>query len=218
MSPNETIASNSGRYQLIYQSDGNLVLYDAGIALWSTYTNGRTPGVVEMQSDGNLVLYDGSGAPVWASGTAGYDGALLAVQNDGNVVIYSEGVAVWATHTVQGTSPGACPSAGVALFAGDALVSPNGRYSLDYQVDGNLVVYEDRRRALWSSVTAGTSAGRAVMQGDGNLVVYDAGSRVVFASGTGGHPGAQLVMQDDGNLVIYAVNGAPIWATYTVRR
>ncbi|MBW8862886.1 MAG: DUF11 domain-containing protein [Acidobacteria bacterium] len=218
LSPNETIASNSGRYQFVYQSDGNLVLYDEGIALWSTDTNGITPGAVYMQGDGNLVLYDGSGAPVWASGTAGDDGAFLAVQDDGNVVIYRDGVAVWATNTVQKTSPRGCSSNSLTLLPGEALVSQDGHFALVYQGDGNLVVYEICVRALWASGTAGSSAGQAVMQGDGNLVVYDAASRVVFASRTSSHPGARLVMQNDGNLVISAANGIPIWSTQTSRR
>jgi hypothetical protein len=202
----------------VYQSDGNLVLYDEGIALWSTETNGTTPGAVYMQGDGNLVLYDGFGAPVWASGTAGDDGGFLAVQDDGNVVIYRDGVAVWATDTVQKTSPRGCSSSSLTLLPGGFLASQDGHFSLVYQADGNLVVYEVGVRALWASGTAGSSAGQAVMQGDGNLVVYDAAWRIVFASRTSSHPGAQLIMQNDGNLVISAANGIPIWSTQTSRR
>lgn len=98
----ESVWSSDGRYQIRYQSDGNLVLYRAnGSALWATYTFGA-PGAVRMQGDGNFVVYDDSGTPLWSSNTDGNPGAFLKVQNDGNVVIYrADGVALWSTGTVQ---------------------------------------------------------------------------------------------------------------------
>lgn len=104
LAPNEHINSQSGRFQLILQDDGNLVLYDlpSGSALWASGTNGQSVATCIMQTDGNLVLYSPSGAAVWASNTYGNSGAYLVVQNDGNVVIYTpSGAAVWATNTVQ---------------------------------------------------------------------------------------------------------------------
>ena len=216
--PNGAIASPSGRYLLRYQFDGNVVLYDQGVALWASGTADSTLGVLLMQLDGNLVMFDGSGAAVWASGTVGYPGASLLVQDDGNAVIYADGVAVWATKTVQSRPPGICPTDTLTLLPGESLVSADGRFLLVYQTDGNLVVYETGAGALWASGTAGSSAGRATMQDDGNLVVYDAASRAVFATNTSSHPGASLVMQNDGNLVIYDANGVAIWATQTARR
>ena len=51
-----------------------------------------------MQSDGNLVVYSSSGQPRWASGTYGIGGgtSYLTVQGDSNVVIYDSQGAVWA--------------------------------------------------------------------------------------------------------------------------
>lgn len=202
----------------IYQADGNLVLYDHGAPLWSSGTSGTAPGVVHMQEDGNLVLYDGSNVPRWASGTAGYAGAYLLVQDDGNAVMYKDGVIVWATHTAQDTSPRGCVFDTLVLMPGDFLASPNRRFYLLYQPDGNLVLYETGVGAFWASGTAGSSPGRLAMQGDGNLVIYDGSSRAIAATNTAGSPGAQLVVQDDGNVVIYATDGTAVWATHTIRR
>jgi hypothetical protein len=92
-------ASCDGRFTLLQQSDGNLVLYqNGGEALWSTDTYGSGGRVLAMQDDGNLVLYTADGYPVWASGTSGYPGAWLAIQNDGNLVIYHYR-AIWASGT-----------------------------------------------------------------------------------------------------------------------
>lgn len=53
-----------------------------------------------MQTDGNFVVYDAWGSPLWNSETAGHDGAWLAVQDDGNVVVYDAwGAPLWDTGT-----------------------------------------------------------------------------------------------------------------------
>src|SRR5687767_14878107 len=101
LAPDQALRSQNGRAVLIYQNDGNLVLYVDGRAMWDSKTPGRTPGRAIMQGDGNFVVYDGVGALAWASGTAGHDGACLAVQNDGNCVLYHNGVALMATDTMH---------------------------------------------------------------------------------------------------------------------
>ena len=95
--PDQWVASPNGAYFLIYQSDGNLVLYQSGGgALWHTSTWGTAPGVTVMQGDGHLVVYDAYWYPVWYSGTAGNPGAYLSVQDDSNLVIYSgSGGVLW---------------------------------------------------------------------------------------------------------------------------
>jgi hypothetical protein len=97
----ESIRSRDGRFQLLYQWDGNLVLYrQDGVPLWHSDTHGRSAGQLVMQGDGNLVIYDAAGVPVWASGTAGFASAWLIVQNDGNIVIYTpSGGPVWSSGT-----------------------------------------------------------------------------------------------------------------------
>ena len=88
--PGGSLSSPGGRYRLVYQSDGNLVLSDvlAGTALWATDTGGTAPGQAIVQSDGNFVIYDAAGSALWTAGTAGNPGAYLRIQDDGNVVIY----------------------------------------------------------------------------------------------------------------------------------
>ncbi|MDI3292101.1 matrixin family metalloprotease [Polyangium sp. 15x6] len=98
----QSVWSCDGRFQLKFQGDGNLVLYQGGSALWASGTNGKGGDRAIMQEDGNLVIYKSSGQPVWATGTAGSSNyyANLAVQNDGNVVIYRAGGGVaWASNT-----------------------------------------------------------------------------------------------------------------------
>lgn len=102
------------------------------------------------------------------------------------------------------------------LNPGQAIYSGNGRYSLRYQPDGNLVVYAGNA-PVWASGTAGQGVGRAVLQGDGNLVIYNGSNQPLWASGTSGNPGSSLAVQDDGNVVIYRSNHTPSWATNTIQ-
>jgi hypothetical protein len=101
LSPGGFLVSNSGRYQLLYQPDGNLVIYDHGNqnkALWASNTAGRDPLKTVMQSDGNLVIYGFEGAQ-WSSRTAGKGNCNLVMQDDGNLVIYELNAPVWASNT-----------------------------------------------------------------------------------------------------------------------
>src|SRR6516165_11160274 len=93
---NQTLVSSNNAFELIMQSDGNLVLYRLanGHPLWATGTNGQDVMRAIMQSDGNLVLYTFGGSPVWASNTSGQPGSFLVMQDDGNLVIYRPNVPI----------------------------------------------------------------------------------------------------------------------------
>jgi hypothetical protein len=54
------------------QTDGNLVLYESGVAKWASNTNGTGSGPysLNLHTDGNLVIY-GNGVAIWASNTNG---------------------------------------------------------------------------------------------------------------------------------------------------
>ncbi len=110
LDPGQRRVSADGRFDLIMQGDGNLVLYaPGGRALWASRTVGNPGAWAIMQSDGNLVVYRRGQPPVpsaalWASRTAGHPGAWAVMQNDGNFVVYRPGSptpprALWATNT-----------------------------------------------------------------------------------------------------------------------
>lgn len=93
--------SCDGRFSLVMQLDGNLVLYQNNVgALWSTGTNGKGGHHAVMQTDGNFVLYTTNGTALWSSGTWNNCGAWLNVQTDGNLVVYSRaGNPLWTSGT-----------------------------------------------------------------------------------------------------------------------
>jgi cell wall-associated NlpC family hydrolase len=203
LEPGAYLLSPNHEYELVMQTDGNLVLYQSGTALWSSETGGDIGAYAVMQAEGNLVIYR-EGVAVWDSSTWGFPGAYLKLQNDSNAVIYQAGHPVW--DWMSGYIGDELN--GWMLEPGAYLLSPSHEYQLIMQTDGNLVLYHSGT-ALWSSQTGGDIGDHAVMQTDGNLVIYKEGV-AVWDSSTWGFPGAYLELQKDSNAVIYQ-SGHPVW-------
>ncbi|MDE0884179.1 MAG: hypothetical protein OSB70_01460 [Myxococcota bacterium] len=55
---------------------------------------------------------------------------------------------------------------------------------VEFQADGNLVLYEGEGQVLWASESSGTSGAQLHIQGDGNLVVYNGSSQALWQSYT----------------------------------
>ncbi|WP_189276172.1 lectin [Kitasatospora griseola] len=87
----DSIVSPSGVYQLILQSDGNLVEYRGSgsgrTACWATGTNGSAAHHASYQSDGNFVLYTQYGTALWSSNSAGTAAISVVIANDGVVLV-----------------------------------------------------------------------------------------------------------------------------------
>jgi hypothetical protein len=95
----------------------------------------------------------------------------------------------------------------------------NGAVYLKMQSDGNLVLYNDGKKALWSSGTYGRGVApyRTIMQDDGNLVLYDAKSSPLWHSETYGRGTGpyRAILQSDRNFVLYDSKNAALWSTGT---
>jgi len=96
---NEYLMSANGKYRLVMQGDGNLVIYNGGRAIWATATRKDDGKRIVLQGDGNLVMYGSGGSAPWATRTNGKPATRLVMQNDGNLVLYGEGKAFWASNT-----------------------------------------------------------------------------------------------------------------------
>lgn len=208
--------SENRQYYLVFQNDGNLVMYNKDSSpAWDSKTINKGTRA-EFQRDGNLVIYNGSGIPVFSTNTNGR-GNSLVVQNDGNVVIYGmRNSVVWASKDNEGSQSGNYNTGIIykdkTIDKNNRVYSENGEYYLTFQADGNLVVYyKNSTSPFWASNTVG-SGNRAEFQSDGNLVVYDRSNRAVFNTNTNNKNSDRLVVQNDGNLVIYNTFDAPVWA------
>jgi hypothetical protein len=130
LNPNQALFSTNERWELIYQSDGNLVLYDRSItpvprATWNSRTYGTSAGHCVMQSDGNFVVYNAENHPVWDSHTYGLHEVTCHVQDDGNFVLYSHAagvspLAVWDAWTDNARHPAPPPQAIMRQIANNA--------------------------------------------------------------------------------------------------
>lgn len=199
---------------LILQHDGNLVYYSNSKVRWSTGTNKGYRLV--MQSDGNLVLYKKNGTPIWHTGTNGDSGAYLTTQTDGNLVVYKNSTPLWYTGTTERPNllNTVNPTLTGIFLPGQLLETPDRRFRLVLQTDGNLVLYSPNR-ATWASWTQNRDAAFLTMQGDGNLVLYSSSGRPIWHTRSNGKRGAFLTLQQDGNLVLYSRKGNPLWHTGT---
>jgi hypothetical protein len=102
-----TTACDGGQLHLVYQNDGNFVLYCSAKPIWASNTGGSATYIAAyttFQTDGNLVVYEydyyGTPSPLWASGTYNKGATKLVLQGDGNLVIYNRSSQVlWASGT-----------------------------------------------------------------------------------------------------------------------
>jgi hypothetical protein len=97
LNPDDSVSSPDGAFRLVYQLDGNLVLYrESGGAPWASNTAGTSIGRTTMQSDGNLVVYDRDGVPQFHTFTHGNPGAQLYIDTNGTLTIVStDGRVLW---------------------------------------------------------------------------------------------------------------------------
>ncbi|MFV0459683.1 MAG: hypothetical protein ACK5MT_13035 [Actinomycetales bacterium] len=185
-------ANTSADLRLVMQTDGNLVLYSDDGAMWNTQTQGHPGAFVTMQDDMNLVVYSADGQPLWATGSF----CSLDYQSEDD------------TNDQRTTE----------FRVGHFMQSPNGRYRLIVQADGNLVLYSPTKAVWWT----GTSGNQTHLnhQADNNVVLYDDQGKALWSSGTASTNPATtyrtyLFLEDDGHLALYreATSGPPrlIW-------
>lgn len=115
------------------------------------------------------------------------------------------------------TAPAGCGSIvpGEGLKPGQTVVSCDGRFTLNMQLDGNLVLYMGQDTVLMASGTVNQDAAQMDLSTDGRLVVRGTFGEALFSVGGGGTGDVRLFVQNDGNVVIYNGNGSPLWSTGT---
>lgn len=206
----------TGRYELVMQTDGNLVTYnDLGAPLWSSGTDNHPGAHAVLQTDGDLVIYADAAQtrPLWRTGSsAGTSGgpteALFSASGVLSVENFAANGSSWDNTNIFNARP---------LYSGESWVTGNGTYLLTMQTDGNLVEYKSGV-PIWASRTAGHPGAYAVMQGNGNFVVYEPGfdGSPLWWTGTTGTGATQLALDPDGALVMTNAGGAQIWSSRNI--
>jgi len=231
---NEYVDSPDGRFRLTMRADGNLALATGDLFekdLWTSNTAGKGPYKLNVQQDGNSVLFGRDGNGKWSTGTNGWGGARMMVESDGNLTVRSSDGSrlLWETRTEvclpsrvgDGRRTGDFGSNGTVvpsrLCNNEFVESPDGRFRLIMQDDGDLSLRmgEGYATQIWHSAT--TNAYKMDSQSDGNIVLYRRDGTAAWATGTNGWGGARMSLQNDGNLVVRSAdNSRLIWETRSV--
>ncbi|HVG92416.1 MAG TPA: hypothetical protein VNB54_13065, partial [Alphaproteobacteria bacterium] len=144
-----------------------------GTGTWGPGTQGHPGAYAIFQTDGNLVVFSASGVALWSSGTSGTYAERLDLNDDGRIIIWKS---AWNSGTSDGQFNGttyAHPSCDVGLgtgttgllWSGQCFVSPNGRFELLMQADGNMVIYDRSvtpNVPIWSTGTGFSTADPSV--------------------------------------------------------
>ncbi|MBS2035298.1 hypothetical protein JST97_09935 [bacterium] len=105
---NSWVRSQNGRYGLLFQQSGNLVVYRLDrspyMPLWNSATYNSGAVNLRLGNDGVLRLFDSASRVIWQAGESGaFSHCYMLMQDDGNLVIYREngnGVSVdWASNS-----------------------------------------------------------------------------------------------------------------------
>lgn len=91
--PGSAIYSPNLSYKLIFQPDGNFVLWDMinGGALWQTATINKGATKLKIQKDGNVVISNAKGEALWNTVTFGWNcRVFLAVDNKGFAILFAK--------------------------------------------------------------------------------------------------------------------------------
>jgi len=231
LEPGDSLASQSGSYKLVMQSEGSLTLELApsGEPIWATGSEGHPGAYAVMQRDGNLEVFPKGEDPsreqtaaLYTTGTSGHTGATLHVLDDGNLVLEDANSGRWLWES--GSGPGSLGSRLIAtqgLHPLQSLQSPNGAFELTN--DGwtgqlRLFAVGSPNCFIWAEPVAGSPASVSALLPDGEFVMLAPLAHQTWTSGTSGNPGSQLVLQNNGTLVLTSPSGAVVWQAPTTSK
>lgn len=123
-------SSRSGDYNLVFQTDGNLVVNDAaGKKIWgldSVFPNFKSVVCVVLQKDGNLVARDATGGFLWSALSKDtVAGSELALNTRGALQLVGGGNVVWSSDGNTTSELDLVKADSATCRAGLALLTPN---------------------------------------------------------------------------------------------
>ncbi len=151
LGPGQFLVSKSGRYSLVFEGSGCIVLYDnwrilSGVGYWYNgavgrvvygYTPYSTP--VLWSTNTRSTVYDN----FQFAGFSGGNVDAFVMQGDGNLVVYG------SIFTFGHLESSHVPFWNVGI-SNPAFATTGGHPILELQDDGNLVIYVYNRHAIWS--------------------------------------------------------------------
>lgn len=219
--------SASGAHYLVFQGDGNLVVYSAsGQPLWALQEVGvdyRRTGRAVMQADGNFALYAADGAYLWSALTAEPDpAARLTISPAGALQLVSDRRGVlWASDgdlSMAGPAASAGPQAGTWQVHTSAARHSFGRTVADGDNEGFLSGADvpAPTSAGWSAASGwpGSNAGALQWSGPGGTPCRAQANYTYFQTAVTPEPGMRYELEfmnaDDAARVSVTANGGTI--------
>lgn len=101
---------------------------------------------------------------------------------------------------------------GNQLRINQQLVSDNEKYNLILQEDGNLVLYDENKKARWNTPTYKRFSQFFELSKQGNLAIVSDKNKIVWEFKPTKKKGYELVLEDNGNLILYAEDKEILWA------
>jgi len=106
MRTNDMLVSNNGKYRMIVQSDGNVVVYLGKKPVYSTGTFGHGKTHLLLGPKGNLVIRNAKGKDIWASKTKGKGVSKLVLSDKGTLILYTpKNRVIWTSKAGLTTPP-----------------------------------------------------------------------------------------------------------------
>nr|XP_046227503.1 mannose-specific lectin-like [Scatophagus argus] len=100
----DSLRSNNGEWEAIFQDDCNFVIYTNGTPVWASDTYGFDGFRLCMQGDCNLVMYNQNDEPRWNTSTYRLESNMCRLQltNDGKLELYREAEKIWSSDDSKG--------------------------------------------------------------------------------------------------------------------
>lgn len=220
LKPGEYLLSRNGRYKLFQQTDGNVVITRNNQILWSAVNKGNDKSIIQLEPNGNIALYNSDGTIIFkttfstVSSSAPYN---LQMQDNGNLELYDANRnRIWDLYhqsektvlfdKIQGSDKLFYTQ---VLLPGQYIQSQDGNYKFVQEMNGNAVLYENRK-GTWATGTNVPGSSIAISL-DGNVVQITKDGKIQTKTQVAGTNPTVLIMQNDGNLVLQDENDTPIW-------
>lgn len=164
------------------------------------------------------MLLKRDGKQEWTTGSAGKvaQDTVLLVQDDGHVRISSNGACVWRNtfQKLSGVEPDRL-NADEFIQLGDRLTSPNGKYVLAVQADGQLIIAENNLITWTAEPLMDDWANKLIMRGDDELCMVGDRDKLCWTSMTRrrkNNGNATLILGDNGGATI-KTDGLTLWSS-----
>ena len=140
LTPGQKLQSPDGAWELVYQTDGNLALYNRGSYVWDANAGGNPPGEAVMQTDGHFVLYRPGGVYYWGTGVYGFNDGRLVLANGGQLaVIRGANTVVW--QGLLSTMFSVLPAEGAARACADSSLGAGASVFVVVAVVASMLYY-----------------------------------------------------------------------------